>query len=571
MNDKENASTPPAAQPVEAASVSAWEPSTGENAPPRPSPTITIAPTSTGPGTIVLASLILVAAVANLNLSVANVALPSIGKAFDASQVELNLVAVGFSLGLAASVLWFGALGDRHGRKMMLIIGTLLAIPASLLAAYAPTVDILFVARLFGGLAAGMAFPTTLALITALWSGPARTKSIALWSGLGGAVGALGPLIAGFLLEHFEWGSVFLITLPLAVVALVMAFKFVPAHVNETTDPVDNLGGILSVLFVGALILAINFAPVHSVGAVVLGFAIIAVTAGIAFFIRQRRAKNPLYDLHVAGRRTFWVAACAGIIVFGSLMGAMFLGQQFIQNVLGYSTFDAGIAILPSAVFMVLVAPLSAKLIEANGSRFTLLIGFIFCLLSFLTMLLLWKEDIPYWKVGLAYALVGIGVGLAGTPASQSLTSSVPVKRVGMASGTADLQRDLGGAIMQSIFGALLTVGYAAAFASAIGSAPSAEQQLITSNIEAELEKSFSSAAAIAQQYPQYSIQIMAAAKYSFLAGDRWAYLAGIAAVLLGGALVFFKFPKKDEERKLIAEYHAEDGDVAAEERIQMQ
>jgi MFS family permease len=134
---------------------------------------------------------------------------------------------------------------------MMLIIGTLLAIPASLLAAYAPTVDVLFVARLFGGLAAGMAFPTTLALITALWSGPARTKSIALWSGLGGAVGALGPLIAGFLLEHFEWGSVFLITLPLAVVALLMAFKFVPAHVNETVEPVDNLGGMLSLLLVG--------------------------------------------------------------------------------------------------------------------------------------------------------------------------------------------------------------------------------------------------------------------------------------------------------------------------------
>jgi DHA2 family multidrug resistance protein-like MFS transporter len=526
---------------------------------------------STGPGTIVLASLILVAAVANLNLSVANVALPSIGKAFDASQVELNLVAVGFSLGLAASVLWFGALGDRYGRKMMLIIGTGLAIPASLLAAYAPTVDVLFVARLFGGLAAGMAFPTTLALITALWSGPARTKSIALWSGLGGAVGALGPLIAGFLLEHFEWGSVFLITLPLAVVALMMAFKFVPAHVNETTEPVDNLGGILSVLFVGALILAINFAPVHSVGAVVLGFAVIAVAAGIAFFIRQRRAKNPLYDLHIAGRRTFWVAACAGIIVFGSLMGAMFLGQQFIQNILGYSTFDAGLAILPSAVFMVLVAPLSARLIEAKGSRFTLLIGFIFCLLGFLAMLLLWKEDIPYWKVGLAYALVGIGVGLAGTPASQSLTGSVPVKRVGMASGTADLQRDLGGAIMQSIFGALLTAGYAAAFASAIGGAPSAEQQLVTSNIEAELEKSFSSAAAVAQQYPQYSAQIIAAAKYSFLAGDELAYLAGIAAVLLGGALVFFKFPKKDEERKLIDRYHAEDGDVAIEERSQTQ
>ena len=127
----------------------------------------------------------------------------------------------------------------------MLILGIGLSIPACLLAAYAPIGEVLFVARVVGGLSAGMAYPTTLALITALWSGPARTKSIALWSALGGAIAALGPLLSGFLLEHFWWGSVFLITLPLAAVALLMAVKFVPAHVNETTEPVDNLGGLL--------------------------------------------------------------------------------------------------------------------------------------------------------------------------------------------------------------------------------------------------------------------------------------------------------------------------------------
>ena len=204
-----------------------------------------------GPARIVLIALILVAAVANLNLSVANVALPTIGAAFDASQVQLNLVAVAYSLGLACSVLWLGALGDRYGRKMMLLLGTALAIPASLIAAFAPSIEILFAARLFGGLAAGMAYPTTLALITALWSGPARTKSIAMWSALGGGVAMLGPMIAGFLLLYFAWGSVFLVTLPLAVVALLMAWKLVPAHVNEGTEPVDNLGGILSMVLVG--------------------------------------------------------------------------------------------------------------------------------------------------------------------------------------------------------------------------------------------------------------------------------------------------------------------------------
>src|SRR3954453_16321021 len=152
---------------------------------------------------IVLISLILVAAVANLNLAVANVALPDIGKEFDASQTALNLVAVAYSLGLAASVLYLGAVGDRYGRKLMLILGVVLSVPACLLAAWAPSIEVLIVARLLGGLSAGMAYPTTLALITALWAGPARTKSIALWSGIGGAVSSLGPLVAGALLAHY--------------------------------------------------------------------------------------------------------------------------------------------------------------------------------------------------------------------------------------------------------------------------------------------------------------------------------------------------------------------------------
>jgi EmrB/QacA subfamily drug resistance transporter len=505
----------------------------------------------------VLGTLILVAAVANLPLAVANVALPDIGKHFDASQTQLNLVAVGYSLGLAASVLWLGALGDRHGRKRMLLIGVLLSLPATLVAAWAPSIEVLILARIVGGVAAGMAYPTTLSLITALWSGPGRTRSIALWSAIGGAISALGPLVAGVLLEHYWWGSVFLVTLPLIVIAIPLVLRLIPAHVNESTDPVDNLGGVLSALLVGALILAINFAAVPDDRTLVFGLGVIGVAALVGFVVRQRRAANPLYDLDVAARPIFWVAACAGIIVFGSLMGAMFIGQQFLQNVLGYSTVDAGLAILPAAVFMVVIAPRSAKLVEARGARVTLLVGYVFVLLGFVTMLLFWKDGAPYWQVGLGYAFVGAGVGFAGTPASHSLTGAVPVTRAGMASGTADLQRDLGGAIMQSILGALLTAGYARAVSSLIASSPEASQ--VTDQVQSELTKSFSSAANTAEQYPQYADQIIAGAKQSFVDGQDWAYLAGILAVLVGAALVFFVFPRAEREKELLAEYRAED------------
>ena len=506
---------------------------------------------------LVLITLIMVAGVANLNLAVANVALPDIGNAFDAGQTGLNLVAVGYSLGLATSVLYLGALGDRHGRKMMLILGTALAIPASLLAALAPSIDILFFARVFGGVAAGMAYPTTLAIITALWKGPERTKSIALWSAVGGSASALGPLGAGALLEVFDWGSVFLLSLPLAVVALFMAVRLIPAHVNESTEPVDNLGGILSVILVAAITLAINFAAVPDAGTAAIGLAGIAVAATIAFVIRQRRAKNPLYDLNIAKRPTFWVAALAGLIVFGSLMGAMFIGQQYVQNVLGYSTLAAGATIVPAALVMIMVAPQSAKLVGSHGSRFTLLLGYLFCGLGFAFMLVFWTESASIAVVCVGYMLLGVGVGLAGTPASHSLTSAVPVRRAGMASGTADLQRDLGGAIMQSILGVLLTAGYATAFANEIAGSPGASK--VSDSVQSELTKSFSSASETAAQYPKYSDQIIAAAQTAFLDGGDWAYAAGILAVGVGAAIVFFLFPRREKENELLAEYATED------------
>jgi len=504
---------------------------------------------------LVLVTLITVATVANLNLSVANIALPDIGRHFDASQVELNAVAVGFSLGLAATVLWLGALGDRYGRRSMLLGGLVLSVPASLVAGFAPDVLVLAIARIVGGVAAGMAFPTTLALITAMWSGPARTRPIALWSGIGGATMAFGPLIAGGLLLHFWWGSVFLVTIPLAVIALVASFLLLPTHVNESSGSVDNLGGVLSVVMVGAAVISITIAPEPGLLTAAAVIALIALVAVVLFVRRQRRAAEPLYDLRVAARRTFWVAGVAGLLVFGALVGAMFIGQQYMQNVLGYSTWSAGLSVLPAAVFMVVGAPVSARLIAWRGSRDALLVGFVIAGLGFVVMILLWRDSASVVAVGLGYALLGLGVGIAGPPASRSLTESVPVDRAGMASATADLQRDLGGAILQSILGAILTAGYAAAFRARISDASTS----VTDGVVTQLTKSYSSAANTAQQYPQYADQIVAAARQSFVDGQHLAYGVGIVAMVAGIAIVWFGFPDKDRENRMVSDYDRTD------------
>lgn len=515
----------------------------------------TVVSTSPKRAGLVLTALILGAGVANMNLAVANVGLPDIGKDLDATQAGLNIVSVGFSLGLASTVLYLGALGDRFGRKGMLMWGLIFGVPAAFMSAFSPTIELLALSRLIGGFAAGMAYPTTLALITALWSGPARTRAIALWSAIGAAMSASSTLLAGAVLMVLPWGYSFLIAVPFAVVAILLVIKLVPAHVNETTEKVDHLGGVLSAIFIGSLVLGINYIALNSQRSVALWMMIIALISGILFFWRQAKAGEPLFDLHYAARPTFWVAAVSGIIVFGSLMGAMFIGQQFLQNVLGYDTLSAGFAILPAAISMVIAAPFSSRLIERFGSRVTLIIGFIICTSGFTVMFFFWDIHTAYYIVAISYILIGIGVGIAGTPASHSLTDSVPVTKVGMASGTGDLQRDLGGSIMQSLLGAILSAAYASAIVSQIQSASSQTQAEVTTGISEALQRSYGSAEQLAAKYPEYSQQIIEAARVSFLSGADWAYAAGIITMILGMFIVVFFFPKREREIELYAKY----------------
>jgi hypothetical protein len=338
-----------------------------------------------------------------------------------------------------------------------------------------------------------------------------------------------------------------------------MAWRHVPAHVNESTERVDNLGGVLSAVMIGSFVVGLNFITVPNQQALAIGLFVVAAIGGALFVWRQRRAANPLYDLKVAARRTFWVAGVAGIIVFGSLMGIAFINQQYLQNVLGYDTLQAGAAILPAVVVMVLVAPRSARLVQGRGSRATLLIGQVFLALAFIAMFILWAEGTPYWLVAIPLVLMGLGVGLAGTPSSNSLTGSVPVTRVGMASGTADLQRDLGGALMTSIFGALLTAGYA----SAMGTAISSSGADVTADTQSQLQLSYASAADLAAADPEYGDEILSAAQTSFLEGDQLAYLAGLGAVGIGMGLTWAFFPRKDEELRMRDAFHAADAAAA--------
>lgn len=510
-------------------------------------------------GPLSLITLILAATVANLNLAVANVALPAIDQALGAGQVGLNMVAVGFTLGLAASVLYLGALGDRYGRKPMLIAGLVLSMPLAAAAAWAPNIEVLIAARLLGGIAAGMVYPTTLAIIVCLYQGQKRTQAIALWSGIGAGASAAGPVVVGWLLTFAWWGAGFAITIPLAAVALILAFAL-PRGMAKTTGAVDNPGGILSIVMVGALIIGITFAPMPNLGTLALALIAVTIVATFLFIRRERRAPNPLFDLTIARRRTFWVAALAGMIVFGSLMGSFFIGQQFLQDVLSYNTFQAGAAVLPSAVMMIAMSPVAALLIPRLGSRITLIIGFI-ALGSGFSLMFLWTSQSPYVIVGLVYALLGAGVALASAPASRSIMAAVPTSNLGMGSATNDLQRDLGGAIMQAIMGSLLVARYASELGAAFAAAPESDRQLLTDQAVTQMSSSFAGAETVAKSLPQADQgALIAAAQQAFTDGSNAAFAFALAAVLIGLLLVTFLYPKKAAEFAIEKKYQDQAG-----------
>jgi DHA2 family multidrug resistance protein-like MFS transporter len=522
----------------------------GPASPRRVRPTAAESPPRAG---AILTVLILGAVVANVNLAIANVALPSIGAALDTSQAELNLVAVGFTLGLAASVLYLGALADRYGRKPAMMAGAALSVPTALLAAWAPNATVLIVARVAGGVAAGLLYPITLSLITGLFRGGARTRAIALWSGIGGGCSALGPLVGGLLLGRFWWGSVFLPSVPIAVLVVVLAGRWLPRHAGETSEPVDHLGGVLSVVFIGPLVLAISLVPNDGFSGTVLGLFAVALAGLVLFVLRERRAPSPLFDLKVLGARTFTIALIGGTITWGGLLGATFIGQQYTQNVLGYSPLSAALITLPAAVFVAAAARPAGRMITSRGSRMPLALGLAVTAVGFCGMALFGTTSSAV-VVGIVYGVLGLGIGLAGPPSSSSLMGSVPVARAGMGSASNDLQRDFGGALFQAVMGTLLAVEYTNYFTKAFAALPPQQAQQLSQQAAATISQSFAGAEQVAKQFPQAQAQqLVAAAQQAFVDGKTAAILFAVIACLIGLALVWFLYPNKQDEEATYA------------------
>ncbi|WP_042390909.1 DHA2 family efflux MFS transporter permease subunit [Streptacidiphilus melanogenes] len=411
---------------------------------------------------LVLTVLLLASFLINLDTTLVNVALPSLTRELGTSTSQLQWVVDAYNLVFAALLLTAGSLSDRFGRKGMLIAGLVVFGAASFVGGYAGTPGGLIAARAVMGLGAAMTFPPTLALLTGVFtSRKERALSIGLWGATAGVAIALGPIVGGFLLEHYTWSSIFYILGPasLAVIALVAAF--VPASRNPAAHRLDYWGLILSGTFMGLLVYTIIEAPDRGWAspASLTGFAGSVVLLA-AFIVGERRTEQPMLDVRLFKDMRFSAASAAVTIAFFTLLGFIFLITQFFQFVRSYSPLSAGVHLLPVAFAVAIGSTLGTRLAVKAGTKVIVMAG-----LALQASFYFWvasdiSPTLSYGVIAAQMVVYGLGMGLTSAPATESIMGAVAADQAGVESAVNDSTRLLGGTLGVAIIGSVYASVY---------------------------------------------------------------------------------------------------------------
>ena len=410
----------------------------------------------------ILAVLILSLIVISLDNTILNVALPDIQRSLHASSSALQWVVDGYMLAFAALLLLAGNLGDRDGRKLALQFGLLTFAAGSVGAVCADSTVTLLVARIVMGIGAAFIMPSTLSIASNVFAGPERTKAIAIWTASAGIGVALGPVAGGWLLEHFWWGSVFLINIPIVVVAFVVGARIIPESRDAEAGAPDKLGAALASVAFTAVVYGIIAAPEHGWTSLRV-FASLAVAAAfLAVFVRvELRSENPILPMWFFRNPSFTAASVCIMFVFFALYGSLYLLTQYLQVVRGYSPLGAGWRTVAVAAGIGAAAPLGPHLGRWFGNRWVVAGGLTLTAGGMSTFIWLGRST-DYALAALGLVLTGLGMGATMAPATDAIVGSVPVRRSGVGSAVNDMVRELGGALGVAVLGSLLTARYAA-------------------------------------------------------------------------------------------------------------
>ena len=388
-------------------------------------------------GRWVLAVTVLGSGLAQLDATVVNVALPSIGRAFHAGVDALQLVVTGYAVTLAALILLSGALGDRLGRRRVFVVGVIWFTVASLLCTLAPTVEVLVGARLLQGIGGALLTPGSLAIIESVFAIEDRGRAIGAWSALSGVAAAMGPLVGGYLVQSASWRAIFVLNLPLGAAVAWMAVRHVPeSRDHDVVDGLDYLGATLATVGLAGATYAMVMGPSGGLGSpLVLTAAIVGVLGLVGFPVWERRVAHPMLPLAIFSSRQFTAANLVTFVVYAALGGVFFLLVVVLQTSLGYSPMAAGAASLPVTAIMLALSSSSGALASRIGPRIPLTVG---PLLIAGGMLLMTRIGPGQGYVNTVLpAVIVFGLGLAATVAPVTVTALAAAgpRHAGAASG----------------------------------------------------------------------------------------------------------------------------------------
>ncbi|GGN75189.1 MFS transporter [Streptomyces albiflavescens] len=389
---------------------------------------------STPTGKWILLTTVLGSGMAMLDSTVVNVALPTIGRDLDASLAALQWTVNAYMVTLAGLILLGGSLGDRFGRRKVFVLGVVWFAAASLLCGLAPNVGVLIAARALQGIGGALLTPGSLALIQASFHPDDRARAVGLWSGFGGVGAAVGPFLGGWLVDGPGWRWVFLLNIPVALVCAPVALRHVPESSDERAHRgFDVLGAALGALALALVTYALIEARSGSV--VVAVTAVAGVAAGVAFVVVERRRPDPMMPLDIFASRQFTAVNLVTLCVYAAFGGYFFLTALQLQVVVGYSALEAGTALLPTTVLMLLFSARSGELAQRIGPRIPLTVGPLLCATGLLLMLRVGKGASYVVDVLPALLVMGLGMVVLVAPLTATVLASVETARAGLASG----------------------------------------------------------------------------------------------------------------------------------------
>lgn len=482
-----------------------------------------------------------------------NVAIPTLSKVLHASTSQLQWVVAAYSLVFAGLLFTAGALGDRFGRKGALQFGLVGYLCGATLASTATAMWQLIASRALMGGCAAFIMPSTLSILVNVFPAEERTKAIAIWAGVTGAAGAIGPVASGWLLGHFWYGSVFFVNVPIIVCALIAGFFLVPKSKDPEEGRLDLVGAALSIAGISSLVYGLIQAPERgwSSPATIASFAAAAVVLSL-FVVWERGRREPMLDMAYFRNPAFSTATSGMILAFMSMFGVMFLITQYFQLVLGYSPLSAALRLLPMAPIMMIVSPLTPRIIARVGANRTVAAGMSSIAIGFVAFLFLGLHT-PYLYVLFCMIWLVSGIALTMSPMTAAIMSAVPPRRAGAGSAMNDATRELGAAFGVAVLGSIAASRFSSGIQPAIARLSPADR--------ASARASLGTALQTAARLPHdIATQLVTTADKAFVSGVHLAALCGAVLATCSAILVLRFLPRQ------IAQHGAVRGPLEAAE-----